>query len=73
MIHNPDYVQGNRETPYWLYLDETFEEQYGPYNTVGTCKAILTRESLDYNKQPRPEFVCGRVEKADITWRVVNQ
>jgi hypothetical protein len=71
-VHNPGYEQGNRKTPYWLYLDETFEEHYGPYNKLGTARGVLTNRSLDGFGEPRPWFVSGRVEIAETTWRTVT-
>lgn len=71
---NPDWIRGNITTgePYYLYNGPEFEASYGPYNSLGAARAMVTRETLDYNKQPRPGVVSGRVEKATTTWETVT-
>jgi len=70
---NPEYVQGEGK-PYYLLLDETYETEYGPYNSLGTAKGILTRETVDTwnDGQLRWGVVGGRVEKASTTWERVD-
>lgn len=70
--HNPEYVQGG-PAHYWLYDDnDRYEEFHGPYNALATAKAQLTRLLLDYFKNPLPNAVGGRVEKAETTWNKVE-
>lgn len=68
---NPDYVPGLGRSVY-LLLDETVEVQYGPYNTLGTAKGVLTKETVDRDGNPRWGIVGGRVEKATTTWTEVD-
>ena len=70
---NPDYVQGE-DAPCWIWLDETYETEYGPYNSLGTAKGILTRETVDTWNDGTLKWgvVSGRVEKATTTWEKVD-
>lgn len=73
-VKNPEYVQGGTE-PYYLYLDETFEEHCGPYLNIGTAKAVITRESGAARPGwlgPNPQFVSGHVEVAETVWKKVD-
>lgn len=70
---NPEYVQGGTER-YYVLLDETVETAYGPYNSIGTAKGILTRETIDHfnGGSLRWGVVGGRIEKAETTWTKVE-
>ena len=70
---NPEYVQGTG-MPYWILLDETYETEYGPYNTIGAAKGILTRETVDTWNDGVLKWgvVGGRIEKANTTWEKVD-
>ena len=70
---NPDYRQGQPDRgPYYVYTDETYEASYGPYNSLGTAKAILTRNTSGRRNEPWPGVVGGRVEKAATVWSEVE-
>lgn len=70
---NPEYVQGEGK-PYWLLLDKTNEFEYGPYNSLGAAKGVLTRETVDTwnDGQLKWGVVGGRIEKANTTWEKVD-
>ena len=72
-VRNPAYVQGAGQ-PYWLLLDETWNAEYGPYNEIGSAKAVLTRETVDHQNGGilRWGIVGGWVEKASTTWEKVD-
>lgn len=73
---NPDFDRNDRtqRSRYWLYGPGTHEVSYGPYNTIGTARAIRTRETWDvYNDCPRHYVVSSRIEKASTTWTVVDE
>lgn len=70
---NPEYVQGGR-ADYWVLGDEVDEYAYGPYNTIGTAKAQLTRETIDTRNDGalRWGVAGGWIEKAETTWAKVG-
>jgi hypothetical protein len=72
-IKNPDYVQGG-QVRYWLLLDETEQTEYGPYNSIGPAKAVLTRETIDTWNDGGLKWgvVGGWIEKAAMNWEKVD-
>lgn len=73
-IVNPDYEQGNGK-PYLVLADETEQFEYGPYNKIGSAKAVLTGETIDPYEEGRPlkwGVVDGWVEKASTVWERVD-
>lgn len=73
VARNPDYEQGNGQ-PYWILLDETGKYEYGPYNQIGSAKAILTKEKFDRLDRDKLAWgvVDGWIEKATTTWERVD-
>lgn len=70
---NPDYVQGEGGQ-YWVLTDEEYSTEYGPYNSLGAAKGVLTRETVDTWNDGSLKWgvVGGRIEKADTVWRKVD-
>lgn len=70
---NPKYVQGGQE-PYWLLTDKISEVQYGPYNSLGTAKGVLTRETINTWDDGKLKWgvAGGRIEKATTVWEKVE-
>ena len=71
-VKNPAYVQGGTER-YYALTDEKVETAYGPYNSIGAAKAVLTRETVDMHGDGAPRWgvVGGRIERAETTWTQV--
>jgi len=52
----------------YIYTDETYTNKYGPYETRGPAKAILTKESTNYKGEPNPAFVGGTIQEGRVHW-----
>jgi hypothetical protein len=70
---NPDWERGNVKSPYFLYDGEEYETSYGPYNSIGSARGQLTRQTVALigRRGGRPGVVSGRIEKGETVWRVV--
>ena len=70
---NPDWERGNVESPYFLYDGEEYETAYGPYNSIGSARGQLTRQTVDMigGGGAYSGVVSGRIEKAETVWKVV--
>lgn len=72
-VRNPDYVQGEGR-PYWVLTEELHENEYGPYQNLGTAKGVLTRETVDTWDEGKLKWGVkgGRIEQAEIKWKKVE-
>ncbi len=68
---NPAWKPGS-SLPLLTLLDSTHLQHFGPYNSLGTAKGVLTRETRDAYEGLRHGVAGGWIEKAEISWTKVD-
>lgn len=72
MERNPDWVPG-KGLDWWVPTDGTTTNYYGPYSKLGTARGVRTQETTDYMGETLPSVVSSHIEKATVTWSVVDE